>query len=348
MKKIAFRADGSPTIGMGHIMRCMSIAQQLQALGNSVYFISRESVGIEKLIASGYKVAALKSAKPQNLKELLDVEIEEVNEILGREGCDALIVDRYNLSNEYFLALKNAAKMVIFIDDLNLFDCSADVIINGNITGPYLNYKKLLKHQQLLLGTTYLPMRSEFSNIEKRLINEKVRSVMITTGGSDEYSVTLKLLDFFIKSGLVYDVVINVIVASGFSKHLLLELDILVSKYLNIKLHTNPTNMAEIMLQADLAISAGGSTLYELCACGTPTMAFVLADNQLGIVERLSAEGFIYYLGWHYELEENKLVKNIKMLAENYVLRCSISEKIQALVDGKGAERIADKITQLI
>ncbi|GAE87810.1 hypothetical protein [Acetivibrio straminisolvens] len=105
--------------------------------------------------------------------------------------------------------------------------------------------------------------------------------------------------------------------------------------------------MSEIMLKSDMAISAGGSTLYELCACGTPTLAIVIADNQREMVDMMSSEGYIISLGWHGELADMELLQKIKLLCADYEKRVSLSKKMQKLVDGEGVRRIVEEIIKI-
>jgi spore coat polysaccharide biosynthesis predicted glycosyltransferase SpsG len=95
-----------------------------------------------------------------------------------------------------------------------------------------------------------------------------------------------------------------------------------VQKNRNVVLHENVSKMSEIMLRSDISISAGGSTLYELCACGTPTLGMVIADNQIEIVDMLSAEGYITNIGWHSELSDREVLGSlsfcVKIMTEGY------------------------------
>lgn len=118
-------------------------------------------------------------------------------------------------------------------------------------------------------------------------------------------------------------------------------------KNANVILHENVSRMSEIMLKSDMAISAGGSTLYELCACGTPTLAIVIADNQREMVDMMSSEGYIISLGWHGELADMELLQKIKLLCADYEKRVSLSKKMQKLVDGEGVRRIVEEIIKI-
>ena len=84
-----------------------------------------------------------------------------------------------------------------------------------------------------------------------------------------------------------------------------------------------------------------GSTLYELSACGVPTLGIIIVDNQQGIANKLDCMGIIKNLGWYDKISKEYLINNIDKLANDYILRKSLSEKASKLVDGKGAERIA-------
>lgn len=384
MYNIAIRADGGEAVGMGHIMRCLAVAEELKNLGCRVYFLGLYMQGINKVKEMGFDAfqIILTNSKSQintipinnvgtynsvntgfnyGSKDDLDNDIFATKVILEQQGCDLLIVDKYNLSSDYFKKLKECIKKVAFIDDLNLFDCVADIIVNGNINAKSLGYKQIFNKQSLLLGTNYTPLRTEFRNIPKRETRallglqhiskntdclETNIQIMLTTGGSDPYNCTGQLLKILLECEKTSNIRYNVIVTSGFVYSD--KIKKIADNNSNVVLYENYKYLSEVMQNSDLAISSGGSTLYELCCCGTPTLAFILADNQTGIVDRLSSEGYIQSFGWYTDIGNSNIAQRVHDLIMNFGIRKDYSYKMQTLIDGKGAYRIAKEIVKVI
>lgn len=353
MKKVGIRVDGGSTIGMGHIMRCMTIAEAFTQNGIEVIFISKVNEGINKLIDSGYKVVQLPKDQVYTDKKLfygdinsLDKEIEEIKKIIENKKIDIMVIDSYNVTYEYLLKIKSYVKLV-YIDDVNKFVYPVDVLVNGNIMAKNLNYEKYSEEEVLLLGIDYNLIRDEFLDIQTGSMNKDVKEIMVTTGGSDPYNLTPSIINTLLQDSFFKNIKFNIVVGTGFKNE-----DILteISKHnKNIVLFKNPKKMSEIMVKSDLAISTGGSTLYELCACGIPTIAFIMAENQKEIVNMLSSKGYIESLGWYENLcsHDHILVSKVKDLCCDYGKREKLCKYAKSLIDCKGGERVVKEIKLL-
>ncbi len=367
MYNIAIRADGGPSIGMGHVMRCMAVAEELKNLGCRVYFIGEYKQGLDKASAAGFEIFKIKTDTETDITKFdygsiaeLEFDLTETGKIVEQQGCDLILVDKYNLDVEYFKNLRKSVKKIAFIDDMNLFNCPADIIINGGINAFSLAYNAAFKGQRLLLGTEYIPLRKEFSDISliperkirkfecidgDRIFDEAVE-IMITTGGADPYNCTGRLLKILIKDRKTNAFHYNVVMGSGFVFQA--EIKKLAIDNSNINLYIDTESMSNIMLRSDIAISSGGGTLYELCSSGTPTFAFFLADNQKGSAETLYQKGYINLLGWYHNFKNIDLPHKVFDLIMDYDTRKNLSKKMRSLVDGRGAYRIAKELTDCI
>lgn len=352
MLNIAIRADGSTNIGMGHVMRCLSLAKGFRHAGANVYFFSRYEPGILKIRQDGFEVIEMPYQKSSSSEGFsygdaseLEGDAEEIINSIKDFNLDVLIIDSYNVTEEFFLKLKPHVKKLCYIDDVNKFVYPVDVLINGNITATTLNYTGYSDNEIMLLGLKYNLIRDEFKNLPERIINRDVKEIMITTGGSDPLNLSLRLAGIILSDAELKKIVINIVVGSGFIN--VDSIRELCKKNTNIVLHENVSRMSEIMLKSDIAISAGGSTLYELCACGTPTLAIVIADNQREVADMLSAEGYIINLGWSDKLTDEELLKRLRLLCGDYEKRASLSPKVQKLVDGEGVRRIVGEIMKI-
>lgn len=354
MINIGIRADGSVSIGMGHIMRCLSLAKGFRNGGCQVYFISKYKEGIARIREEDFEVVKLGDydfTSPAvgffyGDEAELQKETDEIISCIKKYSIDLMFIDSYNVNQEYFLNLKPFLKKLCYIDDVNRFVYPVDVLINGNITGETLCYEKYCQDEVLLLGLRYNFIRSEFKGLPKREVNEEVREIMITVGGADPYDLSTRLASFILSDKELKKLKTNIVVGDGFNNKE--KLRILSKDNKNIILHENVSRMSNIMLNCDLAISAGGSTLYELCACGTPTLAVIVADNQQDIVKTLSDRGYIECLGWYNDLSDTKLDNKIKSFCNDYYKRKSTAEKMQKLVDGEGVKRVVQEIMKLL
>lgn len=358
MYNIAIRADGGPAVGMGHIMRCLVLAEELKKWGARVYFISQYDHGIRKVLDSGFEAFKLQiDQEPPAQSNLAgfdygneserETDLNQTKKMIDQQGCDLLVIDKYHLNTAYFDEIRSWRIQAAFIDDLNLFSCPAQFIINGNINAEALGYKKAFDGQKLLLGSRYTLLRNEFRGMGPREAKSFTRQgsvpeILITTGGADPYHCTEKIMTALLQDSKTANFRLNVLVGPGFvyTKNI----QALASKYSNVNLYVNHGHISEVMLRSDVAISSGGSTLYELCCCGTPTLAFILAENQKGIVEALDSKACIASLGWYTGLESSNLAEKIFHWIINTDIRLQYSQRMQVLIDGKGASRVANEL----
>ncbi|KZL94102.1 UDP-2,4-diacetamido-2,4,6-trideoxy-beta-L-altropyranose hydrolase [Clostridium magnum] len=349
--KIAIRADGGAKIGMGHIMRTLVLAKELRKHHNKVFYICRidsEDIpsydaelchkflsdkikeigisdkykkGIEKITSEGFKVCFVREGHL----------LEDISTITA----DILITDNYNVDENYFNKTKTMFRKTTYIDDMNLYKFNVDFLLNQNVDAEDFNYK-VNDDTKLILGAKYIMLRDEFRDLPPKNIKPKAGDIMLTVGGSDPFYLTDKILSWVRDLEFNFHVVVGPSFEHG--EHL--------KKYENnkIKLYYN-ANMYKIMEKCDIAISACGSTLYELAACGVPTIGIIIADNQAGIGKKLNSMGIIKNLGWYDKIDKEDFLINVNKLINDYELRRTISQRASNIVDVKGAERIAKILT---
>ncbi|MEY8764938.1 MULTISPECIES: UDP-2,4-diacetamido-2,4,6-trideoxy-beta-L-altropyranose hydrolase [Clostridium] len=317
--KIAIRAEGGISIGMGHIMRTLVLAREL-SLKNKICYICKYSVenrsGILEIQRNGFKVSLFR---------------QSILEVLPNIHADVLITDSYDVNEDYFMKTREFVKHTVYIDDIDSFNYPVDLIINQNINALEFNYPQKYK----LLGLKYLMLRDEFRDLPKKHIHEKVEDIMITMGGSDPVEFTRTIVDW------IKDLKFNfhVIIGPSFKNK-----EYFKNKYFkNMKFCFN-ADMADVMGKCDVTVSASGSSICELLASGVPVIGIVIADNQCGISQKLADMNMIENLGWYYDLNEGRFKNSLAYLCSNYTLRKKRSIGGQKLIDGCGAGRIADFI----
>ena len=334
---IYIRADMNEQIATGHIMRCLSIADALRGLGEPVRFILADEQAVSLLKQRGYDAIVLHTQW-----NCMEEELSVLSQVIRNEHIDKLLIDSYQVTQRYLAELSKLVT-TFYIDDLNLFEYPVDAVICYANYWKKFQYKINDKRTTYLLGMKYVPLKQDFWNCEAKIISEKANNLLILTGGSDPFNVTEQILDSIdIYQFQTIDVICG-IYNTNYNKF--------VKKYennKNIKFHQAVNNIEQYMKNADIAISAGGTTLYELCSIGTPAISFSFADNQLDNVRQFQEDGLIDYLG---DARMDDIAGTINQYLTRYrndfELRKEKSEKMQKMVDGKGAERIARAIVTL-
>ena len=338
---ICIRADANKKIGMGHVMRCLSIAERLRRMGEQVCFLTADESAAALLRVRGYEVRVLHTDY-SHMEEETQSLLEALEELTPR----TVLIDSYFVTEKYLEELRRHVRTA-YMDDMYAFSYPVDLLVNYNLYGTEFGYREdaSLKGTKLLLGPDYVPVREEFTNVAYR-VKEQAERVLITTGGSDTYNIAGQLLEEFFRQGSELDFE----VVSGAMNPHLSDLKRLAEQHRNLTVHSNVQNMSELMRKCDVAVSAGGSTMYELSAVGVPTLCFSFADNQQRLAESFGEKKLAVYMG-NYLADGRQLIRNIcaetVRLAENFEERAGLSGRARGLVDGLGAERIADELRSL-
>lgn len=339
--RLLFRVDASTRMGTGHVMRCLALAQAWQDEGKQAIF------------AMATEVPALEyRLRSEN------IEIEHFSVRLGSvEDATAtirlaqqietkwVVLDGYHFDAEYQRILKNSELKLLYIDDCRYAKhYYADIILNQNICADESLYLNREPYTQLLLGTCYALLRREFLQWRgwQRETPSVARNVLVTLGGSDPDNVTLKVIQA-LQQVDVEKLEVIVVVGGSNPHNEPLQAAIRESPF-PISLKRNITNMPELMAWADVAISAGGSTNWELAFMGLPSILLIIADNQREIVEKLSQISAVLSLGWHKDVNFQKIEREIFNLLSKTALRVEMTQLVRELVDGRGCLRVLSKL----
>lgn len=290
-KKIAIRADANEMIGTGHIMRCLAIAEELRLSCEDVCFITADNCSVGMIGEKGFKCLCLDSVWND-----LDSETDKLVDAIVSHKIDALLIDTYYVTSGYLQEIKRHTK-IAYIDDLHKFAYPVDLLINYNIFADKVNYTEMYEGRDIpmfVLGCEFVPLRKEFCNVKKD-INQTVESILITTGGTDNYNVTGNIIEGFKEREWFNDIDFY-FVLGRFNQNI----DMLKNAYVgyeNIHFLVNIPDIDKYMKICDIAVTAGGTTTYELCASGIPSVMYTLADNQLEIAKAVSKKGIIPWVG---------------------------------------------------
>ncbi len=354
MSKIAIRVDTNKTIATGHVMRSMAVAAQLIRMGADVHVISADE-GVCPFV--GKTDERINSHIMDTDWSDMEAELPALIEYLRSEGINRLLVDSYQVTASYFDKLREAGIHVAYMDDLCARAYSVDALINYNICAPHMGYEEMYgASTKLYLGPEYAPLRSQFAET----ISQNGTGIFLTTGGSDSFGIAEMVIRAISENDLTGSNLIgdeNAPVAeTGQGSDGTPKIHLLAGRYYEpteyvlqavesgkVVLHQNVDSVAEVMSTCKLAISSGGSTLYELCAIGIPAISFTFADNQIENALGFDREGIIPYAGDFRTDREGCIRKILDFLAEKDVINNYLDRKhrMQEVTDGHGAERIA-------
>jgi len=317
-------------------MRCLALAQAWQAEGESVYFVGEITGGLEaRLRDEGITVQALESTPGEKSDAC------ETARKARALGGTWVVVDGYHFDGLYQRQLREERTRVLALDDYGHADrYEANLVLNQNINADVSLYRDRAEDTDLLLGPCFALLRKEFWpwRDPRRTLRKEACRVLVTLGGADPENCTtsvvegLGLLD---RTDLHCTVVVG---GSNPNKEVVAAATERVD--VSVDLRSNVDDMASLMAEHDIAISAGGSTCWELAFMGLPNIIVVLADNQRGIAEGLDETGTALNLGWHEAVEKEEIADQLEKLIRNDESRLQMARKGQKLVDGRGAERV--------
>lgn len=305
--RIVFRADASVRIGTGHVMRCLTLADALRERGAETLFLCRPLEGDlrRQIAARGHSVVGLPtlasgagsgSAPADWLGTDQAGDAGDCLAVLaGAPSADWLVVDHYALGQEWERRLRPVCGRIMAIDDLadRVHDC--DLLLDPGLGRVAMDYDGLLPDGAVaLLGPEYALLRPEFAAHRAaslaRRAKPELRRVLVTLGGADIDNVTCRVLDALAASQLPDEVYITVVMGPS-APWLEAVRARAADMRFPVQVLVGVGNMAELMTESDLAIGAAGSTAWERCCLGLPTIQMVLADNQNGIAAALTATG---------------------------------------------------------
>jgi UDP-2,4-diacetamido-2,4,6-trideoxy-beta-L-altropyranose hydrolase len=337
---ILFRTDASTAIGIGHAMRCLSLAAAMKRRGWKPVFCMGETVaGIERRMERAIDIRRMTSVLGS------DADARETLDLAVKIDTTWVIVDGYHFGDEYQRLLKEGRSAVLCIDDYG--QCTspcADLVLNQNLSANESLYANRSKHTRLLLGAEYILLQPSF--IERgraaRAVPTVAQNILVTLGGGDPQNITAKVLR------ALHDISpMNLeitVILGGANPHASVVKEIAAELPHSTEIVVDAEDMPERMAHADVAIAAAGTTSYELLFMGVPFITGAFAENQRAIAEALGAKQLATNVGWYPDVPQERLMEEIHTLVTNQALRADRSIRGWQIVDGKGADRVMEAI----
>jgi len=350
--KIFIRVDSGIEIGAGHAMRCLSLAQALKKMNFELCFISKKTGGnISKLFTDkGFRVYYIQDNNSKLKKrEIVKNDATQTAKIIIKHQTKSswILVDHYDLDFQWEKSLRKYVNKIIVIDDLarkHDSDLLLDQNYNKNLK---TRYNKLVPRKCVkLLGPKYALLRNEFSILRKMVKPRKnFKRILISFGGSDPTNETGKVLSAIkiLKTKKQFLKEVNVVI-SGSDKNKD-RIKQLCNSIPNAKFYQNVYKIGRLMYKADLAVGAGGSSIWERFCLGLPTIVSIVANHQQETTKALAEKECLINVG----LAKNLSVKKYVGIFENLDIKKlrSISKNSLKIVDGNGSFRVAKKIRLL-
>jgi UDP-2,4-diacetamido-2,4,6-trideoxy-beta-L-altropyranose hydrolase len=319
---IAILAHGGPDIGYGHLVRTSALATEFLSHDWTVTYLSRTPDAAADIAPDGAGIRTV-----ENMKDVLSLGVTD--------DLDVLLVDTYEVdTDDQQRARASVPQCVLVSDEAETVCC--DVLVNGNVYAPNLDYDWIGEEPEWCLGTDHLLMRESFQERAARdpPWRDPPERALVIMGGSDINNQTPDVMEAF--AG--YDVDVDVVIGPGFTNRERIE-TVARETDASFDLIETPEDLPDRMFAADFAVTATGSTVYELLATQTPIIGFPQADNQIPIAEKLEQRGALLRPG------DDALRTCIDQLITDEQCRRRLRENGADLVDGNGTQRVYDTIT---
>lgn len=340
---ILFRVDANQAVGMGHLMRCLSVADEATRMGVDCMFACNNKDALNIVNARGHRAIALGCDY-----RCLGPELPQLENMVSGRDC-VIVVDSYFADNEFLECVRKIAPTAYF-DDFAETPRPTDLLINYNVFATMKEYKSIYKNAmlpRLALGPCYAPLRSQFQGLTNYLERDSKSGVLVCVGGSDPERIALRLVRTLSDNpSLRHERRFSFML--GALEPDLLELRRIADNSNWLIMREQVDDVAGLMCGFEAAISASGTTLYELCACGLPTVAYCLSPDQDRPSRAFSEKGAMVY-GGDLRIAGSEYAALIKLgsLLENPEQLASLSDTACRVVDGHGAERLANEIINL-
>jgi len=333
------RTEANAATATGHMRRCLNIAEAAREQGAEVLFIVAEEISVRLPQEAGYPVWCLN--RPF---DAFDSEVpligEKLRELGIRERDDAVyLIDSYFVSDTYLQAMSKLVRTA-YIDDLHERIWSCDTLICYGMYAEDYDYVKEYPGAQLLLGETYMPMNRIYRDLPEHGIREDLREVLVVSGGTDPVHFLPQFLKLVAEQTAWREIRFTLI--AGALDPDLPELKRMAETLENVTICGPIPNLKAALQNSDLAITAAGTTLYELAATGTPGICYALADNQIPNAKAFAKRDLFLFAGYiHIDgFSKETLQKQLEQMRDA-ALRREMSKRLRRLTDGRGAERIA-------
>ncbi len=327
-RPVLILTEGGGQRGLGHVTRCLSVLQALQEQGTATLIIVDGDETVE---------LALNGTNHRRVEWLS----EPHRTLEGIDPGSVVVIDSYLAPSEFYSAVSQRAHLGVFFDDTHRLEYPPGIVVNGALFAEEQDYPTS-GEIQYLLGTRFTPLRKAFWEAPGPVHPDEIQTVLLTFGHDDGRELTPRVLRLLTDGAESRKWTKRVVVGSGYRN--LDRIQSLDDGTVELIHGADDRDMIELMWTSDLAISAGGQTLYELARVGVPTIAVGAASNQRPNLDAWERAGFIHSAGYHDGPDLNqRLLRCIEALLAKSSREAS-SQAGRTLISGLGSRSIADQI----
>ena len=326
-KKVLILTEGGKNIGFGHITRCMSLYEAFEERG----------IIPEIIVCGDDSVTELLKGKDYQILDWINRR-NELFELI--DFSDVIVIDSYLADSSLYQRISTLAKMPVYMDDNKRLDYPKGIVVNGGILAEELGYPE--KDGLIyLLGSRFSISRKTFWSDFRKEIKERIETIMFTFGGDDSRNMTPKMMKFLIEN--YQEVAKKVMIGRGFNNQNIEEIERLKDYKTELVFYPDAEKLKHVMAESDIAISAGGQTLYELARVGVPAIVIAVAENQLNNINGWQKIGCIEYAGWYNDKDLFGRIGDI-LKDLNYKKRKAFSAIGRKIIEGKGEKRVVERV----
>ncbi len=330
--KLYIRTEANQITAGGHMMRCLAIASEVRRLGSECVFITAEEGSARLPREQGFETIVLNRDFTA-----FDPEIPLMKELIKSRGIERLLIDSYYVTPSYMSEI-NRVTAAAYIDDIHehIWDCS--FIINYSVYADDYDYGSEYPGAVRLLGCDYVPLRDIYRELPAKEIKDEAGRILVLSGAADPEHFLLRLAEYVSghDDGYEYTMIAGRFNGDGD------KLKSLAESCPAVKLLEPRPDLKQVLRDCDMVITAGGVTMYEMAAAGTPGISYISADNQQGNARGFERRKLIPCAGdIRKDFSFERLHDMCAALLKDAAGRKEISAALQKLTDGCGAERIA-------
>lgn len=334
---ILFRCDASPSVGGGHVVRCLALAKKFKEIGARLFLVTKNETrqlfpNLNEIFDNIFYIKT-----DQNLNESIRSEF-------GFNNIDVLIIDDHQSNNVIEEQFQKITSKLIVLSDNPINKHSCDILIDSNFGRCKADYEELVSQKCLtLLGSEYIILRDEFTKYPAARTEQK--SIVVSVGYTDPASLS----EFYLKSLVEIENVHPVDVIIGHAPKALENASKLAARAnFDLTIHEKPENISAIMSHAFLALGAGGGSVWERCAMGVPSVTIEVASNQKYLLDALNKMGAIMHLGEIENVSQKQMSQFLISALKDRKKLNRIAQCAQTLCDGKGVDRIVKSIMEAL
>ncbi|MBV9510568.1 MAG: UDP-2,4-diacetamido-2,4,6-trideoxy-beta-L-altropyranose hydrolase [Caulobacteraceae bacterium] len=337
--RILFFADAGAVVGGGHVMRCLTLAGAVVRQGGRCAFAAPPAAAAVLEVFAGPEIERL--PLPDGRPDRLATPIAELTRDWGAQG---LVIDHFGFSRGEEAVVRAVVRRLLALDDLKR-EHTCDLVLDSNLDRTAADYPGVGS----LTGPGFALVRPEFAALrpaalDRRKAGGPVRRTLVALGLTDVGGITGRVVQAILPA--LGDETLDIVL--GGRAPSLADLRSLAARDGRLTLHIDSRDMARLTAEADLAIGAGGSSVWERCCLGLPSLTLVLADNQKGAARALEDRGATLRLDVAEADVDARLAEAYRKLVGDTPRRQAMVEAASAICDGEGADRVAERLLAML